>query len=316
MKEVVITTPTFGKFSDQPEARLQEAGYVPIRFKQLKVSEEDILSKVGPNTIGIITGLEPITPEVMDAAPNLKVIAKHGIGVDNIDLLAAKTRGIGVYNAPGSNADAVADLTIGLMFVLARDIIRANQIVLEGSWPRQFGSSVWGATLGVLGLGAIGKQTALRGRGLNMRVLAYDPYFNAGFAQAHGIEHAEFEDVFKVSDFIAVHMPLTDETQNVIGAKELALMKKTAFIINTARGGIINERDLCTALQNKVIAGAALDVFESEPPVDRSLIDLPNVVSTPHMGGYTYEAVNNMSNVAVDTIISVLSGSAATNRIV
>jgi len=316
MREIVITTPTFGKFTEQPKVRLREAGYTLTHFEQSKVTEADILSKVGNDTIAIITGIEPITAKIMDASPNLKAIAKHGIGVDNIDLQAAKERGIGVYNTPGANADAVADLAVGFMFVLARDIVQVNRAVLEGSWPRHFGSSVWGATLGVLGFGAIGKKTALRGRGLNMRVLAYDPYLDVKFSQAHGIEQAGIEDILKSSDFLTIHMPLTGETLNMISAKELCLMKKTAFIINTARGGIINESDLYAALKDKVIAGAALDAFESEPPADRSLLELPNVVSTPHMGGYTYEAINNMSNGASDTVIAVLSGNAVPNRIV
>ena len=319
MSHIFITTPTFGKFSPEPMQKLLDTGYEVSRIdpKTTGITEETVLSGLrGAETIAIITGLEPITARVMDAVPNLKVIAKHGIGVDNVDLDAAKARGIGVFNAPGSNSDAVADFAMALLFAIARDVVNADKVVADGGWPKKFSAPVWGKTLGIIGFGNIGRCMALRGRGMNMRVLAYDPYFNDAFAQANNVEKSDVATILRESDFVSIHMPLTPETRNTIGLKELSTMKPTAYLINTARGGIINEADLYTALVEKKIAGAAFDAFESEPPTCRDLIALPNMIATPHMGGYTQEAVNNASHMVVDTVLDILAGKTRRNRIV
>ncbi len=319
MCNILVTTPTFSKFSPEPANRLLAAGNSITRIDPAKgpITENVIIKAIDPEaTEVIICGLEPITARVMDAAPKLKMIVKHGIGVDNVQLPEAKARGIGVYNAPGSNSDAVADMAMALLFAIARDVVVANKTVEDGDWPKKFTAPVWGKTLGIIGFGNIGRGMALRGLGMHMRVLAYDPYFNEEFANAHGIEKTDVQTILKESDFVSIHMPLTEETRNSIGLKELSSMKATAFLINTARGGIINEDDLYTALKERRIAGAAFDAFASEPPTCKELIGLPNMISTPHMGGYTQEAVNNASIMVAETVVDLLQGKTRKNRIV
>lgn len=305
---VVVTTPTYGKFDESAITMLEDKGYEVRKVSAGGYTEEQIIEMLDENSVAIITGLEPITEKVIASAPSLKIIVKHGIGVDNIDLEAAKKLGVGVANAPGTNGDAVADLAFGLFFALARKIPQANKSVLNGEWPKVFGTGVWGKTCGIFGMGAIGKKLALRAKGMNMEVMAYDPYFDDEFAKQNGIRKAEKEEILANADFISMHLPLLDSTYGFIKRDELRLMKNSAFIVNTSRGNIINEDDLYEALKNNEIAGAALDVFASEPPKDSKLLELDNFIATPHCGGYTNDALKNTSSFVCDVVLKALSG--------
>jgi D-3-phosphoglycerate dehydrogenase len=308
MKKVLITTPTFAKYSEAALQCLRDGGLEIVRTTQPVAREADVLACVDDDTVAIIAGLEPITKAVIDSAPALKVVAKHGIGVDNIDLNAAKERGVRVVNAPGTNSEAVADLAIGFMFALARRIPDASARLRAGEFPRMIGKSVWGATLGIIGMGMIGKAVARRGRGLNMPTLAYDPFFDQAFADANGVRKATLDEVLRNADFVTIHLPYMEQTKNLIGKDELAKMKSTAYLINTARGGIVDEKALYDTLYNHKIAGAAIDVFSKEPPVGSPLLSLLNTITTPHMGAYTEEALQLTSEFVAKVVLEVLNG--------
>ena len=308
MKKVLITTATFGRFSAEAFDILRNGGLDMVRTPQAAATDADIASAVDDDTVGIIVGLEPISKAVFEAGRNLKVVAKHGIGVDNIDLNAAKEHGVRVVNAPGTNSEAVADLAIGFMFALARSIPEAHAMLRAGEWPRVMGKSVWGATAGILGLGAIGKGVARRARGLNMTTLAYDPYFDEQFATANQVRKASLDEILAAADFVTIHIPYSDQTRNLIGREQLAKMKPSAFLVNTSRGGIVDEEALFEALATKKIAGAALDVFAKEPPAGSPLLNLPNTITTPHMGAYTDGALKLTSEFAARMVLEVLSG--------
>jgi len=308
MKKVLITTATFGRFSAEAFDILRNGGLDMVRTPQAAATDADIASAVDDDTVGIIVGLEPISKAVFEAGRNLKVVAKHGIGVDNIDLNAAKEHGVRVVNAPGTNSEAVADLAIGFMFALARSIPEAHAMLRAGEWPRVMGKSVWGATAGILGLGAIGQGVARRARGLNMTTLAYDPYFDEQFATANQVRKASLDEILAAADFVTIHIPYSDQTRNLIGREQLAKMKPSAFLVNTSRGGIVDEVALFEALATKKIAGAALDVFAKEPPAGSPLLNLPNTITTPHMGAYTDGALKLTSEFAARMVLEVLSG--------
>jgi len=309
MNKVLITTPTFARYSPSALQLLQNAGLEVIRTPQAVAAEADVLKCIDNDVVAIIAGLEQITKAVIASAPSLKVVAKHGIGVDNIDLDAAKARGIRVVNAPGTNAEAVADLVFGLMICTARRLPDAAARLRAGEWPRMIGRQVWGATLGIVGLGMIGKAVARRAHGFNMKVLAYDPYFDQEFARSNDIQQASLDEILTQSDFVTLHMPYSEETKNLISEKEFKKMKPSAFLINAARGGVVDEAALLQALSNKTILGAAIDAFSKEPPpVDSPFLNLPNVVCTPHMGAYTEEALQLTSEFAAKTVLEVLAG--------
>jgi D-3-phosphoglycerate dehydrogenase / 2-oxoglutarate reductase len=308
VKKVLITTPTFAKYNEVAIENLQDSGLEVVRADQPVRSDDAIIKYIDNATVAIITGLEPITKTVIESAPSLKVIAKHGIGVDNIDLKAAQEKGITVVNAPTTSSEAVADLVFGLMLSLARKIAEADNRVKAGEWPRVVGRSVWGATLGIIGLGTIGKSVARRAQGFNMKVFAYDPYFDESFAQKNDIQQASLNDILQNADFLTIHIPLTEKTKNLIGENELRQMKKTAYLVNTARGGIVNEEALFGALMSKTIAGAAIDVFAHEPATGSPLLSLPNVLTTPHMAAYTEEALQLTSEFAAQMVLEVLNG--------
>jgi D-3-phosphoglycerate dehydrogenase len=215
---------------------------------------------------------------------------------------------IKVTNTPGVNADAVADLTLGLMLSIARKIPQYDASVKAGKWGRYVGFGLNGKTLGIVGMGAIGKKVAKRALGFDMNILAYDPFFDDEFAQKNGIVKASIEEILQNSDFVTLHMPVTNETKNLINEESLKKMKKTAYLINAARGPLIDENALYNALNNNQIAGAALDVFETEPLYESPLFALDNIVVQPHLGGHTVEASFMMGKLAIDNTVAVLKG--------
>jgi D-3-phosphoglycerate dehydrogenase / 2-oxoglutarate reductase len=240
----------------------------------------------------IVRSATKVTAEVIRAGAKLRVIGRAGTGVDNIDVEAATQHGIIVVNAPAANSVAAAELTIGFIMALARRLPEANASLQSGKWERTkfMGFEVRGKTLGLVGLGRIGTEVARRARGLEMTVLAYDPVVSTDRATQLGVSLTTLDDVLAQSDFVSVHVPLIDSTRHIINAARLAQMKPTAYLLNAARGGIVDEAALANALERRVIAGAALDVFEQEPPTNSPLLGHANLIVTPHLGASTLEA--------------------------
>ncbi len=240
----------------------------------------------------VVRSAVQVTDELLVHAPRLRVIGRAGVGVDNIDADAATRRGIVVMNTPGANAIAVAELTLGLMLALAREIPRANTALHAGKWEKKSlsGSELRGKTLGILGLGRIGLEVARRARAFGMTLIGHDPFVAPALAREHEVLLVPVEELFRASDFLSLHVGLTPQTQGIVNAQSLATMKPSARIINCARGELIDTTALAAALLEGKLAGAALDVFEQEPLVDSSLFGLPNLLLTPHIAGSTAEA--------------------------
>ena len=258
-----------------------------------------------------------VTPNVIEAGQNLKVIARAGIGVDNIDLNAATNAGIAVVNAPIGNTVAAAEHSLALMLALARNIPQAYQSLKEGEWRRSafMGIEVRNKYLGVVGLGRVGSEVARRAASFGMHLLAYDPFVGADYARRLGAELLPLDELLARSDFVTLHTPLTPNTANLIGARELALMKPDARLINVARGELIDEAALLEALEAERLAGAALDVFVQEPPQNRALVSHPRVMATPHLGASTQEAQREVAIEAAEQVLAVLEGRPARNTV-
>jgi len=252
-----------------------------------------------------------INDALFNMAPRLKVIAKMGAGLDTVDIDAATRHKAIVFHTPGVNNQAVADHTFALILAVARKILFCDRSLREKRWEhtRIMGLEIWQKTLGLIGLGAIGQCVALRAKGFQMKVIAHDPFWPESFASEQGIEKVEIDELLKTADIVSIHSPLMPETENLIDSRALGLMKPTALLINAARGGIIKEADLYQALMEGEIAGAGLDVFEKEPPADSPLMELENVVVTPHTAAFTHDAMNAMSDGVVDQLIDYLKGS-------
>ncbi len=257
----------------------------------------------------IIRSKTKLTPELLEGQKRLKVIVRAGVGVDNINLDAATAAGILVMNTPTGNTTSTAEHTIAMMMALSRNIAPASATMRAGKWDRNLfqGTQLSGKTLAVIGLGRIGLAVASRAQALEMKVLGYDPFLSEEKAKELGIElYRDVDQIVTKCDYLTVHTPLTDETRGIINAGRMATMKKGARIINCARGGIVDEGDLAEAIESGHIAGAALDVFTKEPPVDRRLIDLPQVLTTPHLGASTDEAQEMVAVEAAEIISDYL----------
>ncbi len=277
----------------------------------LDLSPEELLEKIGEYDGLIIRSATQVTAEVIDRADNLKAIGRAGIGVDNIDIEAATKRGIIVANAPESNTVAAAEHTLGMMLAAARRIPAADASLREGEWKRSSfkGVEVDEKTLGLVGLGHVGAIVARGALGMGMRVLAHDPYVSEDRMRSMNVERAEsVDEVFENADFISLHVPRTPQTSGMVNAEILEKMKPTSYLINVARGGIVDETALYNALKEGEIAGAALDVFAAEPTTDSPIFTLPNVVVTPHLGASTAEAQDRAGITAAEQVAVALRG--------
>ncbi|MDP2729640.1 MAG: phosphoglycerate dehydrogenase [Dehalococcoidales bacterium] len=274
---------------------------------------EELISIVGDYDALVVRSQTQVTADVIEAGKKLQVIARAGVGVDNINIEAATQRGIVVVNAPTGNTISAAEHTIGLMLALARHIPRANAVLKSGVWRRNdfTGIELRNKTLGIIGLGNVGSEVARRARGMEMKLLAYDPFVSADYAHNLQLELAPLEKLFKESDFITLHVPLTESTRGLIGAKELALLKPTVRIINAARGELIDEEALVKAIREGRVAGAAIDVFATEPLTSSILFEEDNIIVTPHLGASTAEAQTLVAVDAAEQVIAVLKGQPA-----
>lgn len=305
-KRVLITSRSFGQVSDEPLNILKESGF-EVNFYNDKYNEEMFLSIIGDYD-ALIIGAHEFSEKAIEKAKKLKIVCKHGTGTDNIDLQAAKKHNVCITNVPAVNSDAVADLAFSLMLDVARRVSFAAGEVKKGLWKNVTGTDVCYKTLGLIGFGAIAKKVAKRAYGFGMKVLTYDPYITDIPDEFPHVSLASFEDILKQADFISVHVPLSDGTKNLIDREEMKLMKKGSFIINTSRGGIVNEEALYEYVKNGHLSGAGLDVTVKEPPVDSPLLMLDNVTIVPHIGMYSKEAINAVSVICARNAVKALKG--------
>ncbi len=312
--KVVVATRSFGSTSDIPWDILRE-GQCEVVIVDVETSNEELMQALR-DADGLIVGNRAINSELMQAAPRLKVISMHGVGVDHIDLVAASQQGISVTNCPGANANGVADLTLALMLVVSRPIISANRALRNGQWGKHPGVEIWQKTLGLIGLGKIGLGVARRALGFEMELLVYDPFVDQVTITELGATAVSLKDLLRQSDYVSLHTPLTEQTRGLITEERFKLMKPTAFLINTARGELINEDALYAALKAKTIAGAALDVFSEEPPTNFDLINLPEVIATPHIGTHSRESTTNVSILSAKNTVLTLQNNTPISKVV
>jgi D-3-phosphoglycerate dehydrogenase len=305
MAKVVVTDPAFALLADALQ-RLKGAGHEVVSTP-FPVREEELLDYL-LGAAAIVSGPDPIGRRALGTAPGLKVIARFGVGLDNIDVEEATRRRVIVTNAAGANADAVADFTFLLMLALSRDLCRAAAVVRQGRWEVCRGVEVWAKTLGVVGTGQIGRRVVERARGFAMKVLACDVARDRALADAYGVRYVELPELLRASDFVTLHVPRLPATIGLIGERELGLMKPGAYLINTARGGIVDEAALFRALKEGRIAGAALDVFAEEPPPPGGMLELDNLIATSHIASSTEEAMCNVAANCLENVLRVLAG--------
>jgi len=291
---------------------LEENGVVVTKVPE---GREDLIYAECRDAQAIVSGLAKITRSMMAQAPQLLIIAAHGVGYNNVDIAAADELGILVTNNPGVNSDAVAEFNIGFMLTLVRFFPQAWEEMKKGGWrlSDSWGTELRGKTLGIIGLGRIGSRVSKLGNAFGMKVLAFDPYISAKSFRDAGAEAGAKEKVISQADFLTLHTPLTAETRKMISVPEISMMKPTAFLINTARGGVVDESALLAALNAAKISGAAIDVFENEPPEDRTLVRHPKVITTPHLAGLTNEARYRMGQGAAERILCAFRGETPPN---
>ncbi len=276
-----------------------------------QITPEDLAKKIGDYEIIVVRSRTTLTKELVEKATKCKIMARVGVGLDNIDTEAAKAKNIRVINAVEGAMNAVAELVIGLMLAMARDIPRADRELRNDKWIKKelMGTELAGKYLGIVGLGNIGKRLARLAQALNMNIIGFDVVpIDPEFAKEVGLMKADLDTLLQSADYVSLHVPLLDSTKNLINANRLSTMKKTARIINTSRGGTVDENALYEALKSGNLGGAALDVFEKEPAIGNKLVSLPNFIATPHIGAQTKEAQSLAANVIAEKIIQILRG--------
>jgi len=305
--KILVTDP----IAKEALEKLKEKHEVDVK----PLSPEELLESIQDYDALVIRTMTKVTREVVDRGKKLRIIGVASIGVDHVDVAHAKSKEIVVVNAPTGSTYSVAELAMGHIISLARHIPKADRTMKEGLWEKKKlrGTELYGKTLGIIGIGRIGKQVALRAKSFGMNILAYDPYVSPETMMKHGAQQAGLDELLMKSDIVTIHAELTDETRGLIGIEKLGKMKRSAFIINAARGPIINEKDLVTALDQKLIAGAALDVYEEEPPKGSPLLKLGNVVFTPHLGASTIEGQKRAGMIVAEDVLRVLDGKEAEN---
>lgn len=305
----VLTTPrSYGKTDPVVFDMLEQEGVEVIRNTTGNIFTKERMMELIADCEGVIVGVDPMDADVIAAAPKLKAIAKYGVGVDNIDLEAAKARGIKVSVTVGANSEAVADYAFALLMAAARKLTLIDDECRKGNWKKITTRDVSHATIGICGMGAIGKLVAKRARAFDMEVLGYDVYWDETFAEQYGVKRAALEEIYEKSDFISLHVPLLPSTRNMIGEAELKRMKKDVILINTARGGLIDENALLNALEAGTIGGAAIDAFAQEPPTDERWFTLDNVILGSHCAASTSGASLNMGRMATANVIRDMKG--------
>lgn len=307
--EVVVTWPVYDPDGPTTGRLLQDAGLtVRLEPKTGPRSSAELIELLGDGAVAAIASTDPFDEQVFNACPNLRVIARTGVGVDSIDLRAATNAGVAVATAPGTNEETVADHTLALMLSLVRRLPEHDLSIREQRWDR--GGAITpddlvGSTVGLIGSGVIGRAVIRRVRAFGSRILVADPALTEA---VDGTELVTLDELLVQSDVVSLHVPLLAQTRGLIGMRELALMKPTAVLVNASRGNIVDEAALDDALRSGGIRAAALDVFADEPPFDSALLELPNIVLTPHIGGISHRAIGAMTEMATASVLSVLRG--------
>jgi D-3-phosphoglycerate dehydrogenase len=306
---VVVTPRSYREASADARKRLEsEVGTVRYNDRGRALTAAELRDELA-DADGVIAGLDPFDAEVLAAAPKLRCIARYGIGVDRVDLDAARRHGIVVTNTPAANSDAVAELALALILALLRRVPRLDRAVRAGRWEPERGTELGRSTVGIIGLGRVGAGLARRVGALGARVLAHDPYVDTAQAQSHGAELVELERLLAEADIVSLHAAVTDETRDLIDAEALARMRPGAFLVNTARGELVVEEDLVAALDSGALAGAALDSLRTEPPdPGHPLLACDDVILTPHAGAQTDAARVAMALAATEDLLTVLAG--------
>jgi phosphoglycerate dehydrogenase-like enzyme len=287
--------------------RLQEAGYELLYSTPGKQPTEEELLRLLPGCVGYLAGVERITDKILESAPELRVISRNGTGVDSIDLAAAERRQVRVCRAEGANARGVAELAIGLMLSLVRSMPFTDRRLKSGAWERREGLELEGRTLGLIGCGRIGRMVAGFALAFDMKVLAYDPFPDRSFLPSNCFEYSSLEKIWPLADILSLHCPVPGDGLPLVGSVTVAMMKRGAYVVNTARAELIDEAVVLQALDSGALAGMATDVFPEEPPRDLRLVAHPKVIATTHIGGYTVESVSRAVDAAVDNLLAVLN---------
>ena len=307
-KKILITPKSFFRAKDKADEIFSQYDLEIVENNTGKTLTKQQMLELCSDVDGVIVGLDPMDKEVLRNARKLKAISKYGVGLDNIDLNVAQELGIKVRRAEGANTRSVAELAIGLFFALSRNIPKAVINVKDGRWDRAIGTEIGAKIVGIIGFGAIGRDVARMASGLDMEIMAYDPYFSdAELTKAMDVKMTNMDEILEKADFITLHLPLNEETNKIINSKTLSKMKQTAYLVNTARGELVDEDALYNALKNGIIAGAAQDVFSHEPPDKQNkLLALDNFILTPHIGAYTKEATERMVATSAKNLIEML----------
>lgn len=315
--KVLVTATNYSKYCQAGKEILENAGCEIIENPHGRPYTFEELKEIVPGIDGVVAGVDTWDENVFMLAPNLKAIARFGVGVDNIDLEAAKKRGIIVCNSPGINSSAVAEQAAALILCAVRRIPEMNRAVRKGEWPRPMFHELKSRTVGLLGFGAIARNLAERLAGFHPQIIAYDKYPNMAEAERLNVRMVSQEEVLKQSDIISIHLPATPETKHLICRETIEQMKDGAYLINTARGSIVCEKDAADALAGGKLAGFATDVFETEP-IDLSgpLFEMPNYIATPHVSAETYENCEQTSIVTAKALLAVFQGKEPDNRLV
>jgi len=300
--KILVSSRSFGKIDSEAVKILKDNGLEPVLNPHgRKLNEEELLNLLD-GVVGIIAGTEEITEKIISNTNQLKVISRYGVGMDNVDLETAQRRGVLVYNTPEAPTVAVAELTLSLMLNLLKKIVKVDRKIRDNLWKPEIGNLLSGKTIGIVGLGRIGKKLVQLLESFGVKFLACEINPDNNFVSDHKIDLVSLETLLSKSDIISLHIPLTKQTRHIIGKKELTTMKENAILINTARGGLIDEEALYTSLKDNKIAGAAVDAFEEEPYTGK-LKRLDNVILTPHIGTYTIETRRQMEIEAVNNLI-------------
>lgn len=317
MTRVLIAPATLAGIGGPYLDALKQAGFELVYPNKLTQLTETELMEALDGIDASIAGSEPYTRRVLEAHPKLRVVARAGVGYDAVDCQAATDIGAAVCITPNTNQDSVAEHTFMLLLALARYLIPAHEGTVAGKWPRRTNLPLRGRVLGIAGLGRIGKAVAIRGACFGMKLLANEPFPDHAFASKYGVTFVAWDELLAQSDYLSLHMPATKEAKHLINRQSLAKMKPTAFLVNTARGALVNEPDLAEALKSKRIAGAGIDVFEDEPPAsDHPLFHLDNVVITPHGAGVDLQSRDDMAHSAALAIISLRKGEWPAEKVV
>lgn len=300
--KIVVTSPSFSKNTLLKKKITEIYPNVKLNNDGKRFNKKELIEFI-KDAEGLIVGLEQIDKEVLEHCPKLKIISKYGVGLNNLDLKECQAKDIHIGWTGGVNRLSVAEMTLGYMLMLCRNLFVTTNQLKNGRWNKSGGFQLTGKTIGIIGVGHIGKELIRLLEPFKCKVLVNDIILQNDYYKRHNLKESTKDEIFKTSDIVTIHTPYDKTTHNLVSYKELTAMKKDAYLINSARGGIVNEDDLKKALQNNIIAGSAMDAYLEEPPTDQELLKLPNLICTPHIGGNACEAIEAMGMSAINHLV-------------